>query len=134
MAMIFKEMLKPENIGEITRGDLKTLSLDQLEAFARLLGIPHSGIREKRVQRIYNALVVRHLLTESDNPNYYAAKYRLAVLKRHTKNVGSYAGLNKYGLAVGLLNWRIRCRTNGQRFYNKMRAEAANHPKQIRLF
>ncbi|HLM59162.1 MAG TPA: hypothetical protein VK308_00020 [Pyrinomonadaceae bacterium] len=132
--MIFSEMVKPQNIGDITRKNLRALSNAQLEAFARLLGIPYSGDHSKRVERIFAALETRHFLTASDDPNFYETKFSRKVLVNYTKKINCYVSSTKYGLAVGLLNWRLKCRRDGTRFYNEMRAEAAKHPKQIRLF
>lgn len=85
MAMTFFEMLKTQNIGEITRSDLRPLSLDQLEAFARLLGIPYSGRKAKRVQRIFDALSVRYFLVESED--IHAASWSNTSRKRASTSV-----------------------------------------------
>lgn len=132
--MTFSEMIKPQNIGEITRGDLRILSGAQREAFARLLGIPYSGDKDKRVERIFNALRVRRFLTESDDPNHYAVKYKRRELVKLTKLTGSFVGSTKYSLAVGLQNWRTKCRRDGEKFFEEMRTEIRKRPKQFKLF
>lgn len=132
--MIFSEMVKPQNIGEITRQDLRALSNVQLEAFAKLLGIPFSGDHPKRVERIFAALETRHFLTASDDPTFYETRYSRKDLVKYTKKINSFVSSTKYGLAVGLLNWRTRCRREGTRFYREMQTELAKSPRQIRLF
>lgn len=134
MSLIFSEMIKPENIGEVSRADLRALSMIQLEAFAKLLGIPFSGDRAKRVERIFDALSVRHFLTASDEPNFYISKYSRRELVRYTKLADSFVGSTKYGLAVGLLNWRTKCRRDGEKFFEEMRTEIRKRPKQFKLF
>lgn len=132
--MNFKEMLYSQNIGEITRGDLKKLSLKQLEVYARLLGVPYSGERNKRADRLFEALTVRHFLAQSDDPQFYATRYSVRTLKDHIKRTGGFVPPNRYAMAVGLLNWRNKCRREGAKFYKEVKEELAKQPKQIKLF
>jgi hypothetical protein len=46
---------------------------------------------------------------------------------------GIYAGLNKYGLAAGLLSWRNECRMRGQQFHADLLAARAEQPRLLRL-
>jgi hypothetical protein len=103
------------------RPDLDCLTNAELAWISRLLGIPFSGTKSQRVERILDALELRVILAACTNdPEPLAATYRLKELQAFAKRAGTYRWLNKRGVAAGLLTWRNQCRRDGQRALDEL--------------
>jgi len=106
---------------------------------ARLLGIPHTGSKAGRVNRILDAWEVRTFL--SDYADDAGAVDDLAELPRpELQRLARLAGRSphypKRALAAALLNWRRWARQRGGTFAREIRAELkrSERPRQMRLF
>ena len=129
----FYEMLQTENFSKITVFDLQSLEMKHLEAFSRLLGIHWSGDKEKRIERLYSAIRMRLKLAQVKEPDELVKNHKRTELSELAKSVGVIHYVSKYAIAVSLLNWRNKCRQNGQKFKMEMTEEIRNNP-QKRLF
>lgn len=119
------------------------LSSTQLEALCILLGIPKSGTKAQKIQRLIATVEVRVLLERylkrcnSLQEAIYTLEheYKASELKALCRQVGAfYSKLsNKYAIATSLMNWRNNCLQRGKEAYQQVKAEHAKKPKQLSL-
>jgi hypothetical protein len=114
--------LRPE---EVNPERLGAYGKDELASLAMVLNVPHSGTKAKTIERIMTGLELRHFLRHftRDQLKVLPAKY----LRKRLKSMGLFAGLNRYGMAGALLQWRNQCRLEG-----RMRLARANHYRLVR--
>lgn len=100
-----------------TQYDLETLPLVELEFLCRLMGIAHSGTKEKRIVRILSTRIVRKDLSKfQDDPDAVVASFSRDRLRWMCEQNHLWKSGNKRALAVCLLNWRNRCRAEGSKY------------------
>lgn len=119
---------------DITRSLLEPCTGDELEAMCRLLAVAHSGTKAQRMERILAACAVRAEMEswgEYDSPATAHAladeiipRYRRKELVALAKQAGAYAGLDKRGLVIGLLQWRAEARRTGSAWWQNLRARS----------
>ena len=126
------------------------LSTIQLQSLCELMGIPYSGTRPECIERLLFAWQLRNFLAsypcdESYTPEgqarfraaaeQLAADHKRDVLLGWARGAKIYLGGNKYGLAIGLLQWRQGCRRRGTAAYNqaKQNVRKAGQPRQTSL-
>ena len=117
---------------EPSRRDLKTRTAKELEMLCFVMAIPYSGTKNKRIDRIMAAWVLRTGLKDFNSPQEIKDAFKGRELKEMCKTARLWRGGNKYSKSASLLNWRNECRKKGQqrvaeaREYNrKMREERA---------
>jgi hypothetical protein len=112
--------------------ELTKLSLRELQSLAKLLGCPSYGIKETLVVRLLAQRQLRFKLARfADNADELANSYLREALRDMCREAGTWRSGNKRALAVGLLNWRDRCRARGQSFLSEMRSLAKERPQQL---
>ena len=112
--------------------ELPKLSLRELQVLAKLLGCPFSGAKEILVVRLLAHRQLRFKLARfGDDPAPLMEAYRREALRNMCKEAGIWRSGNKRALAAGLLNWRDRCRLNGQKFYQELQAASQSRPHQL---
>ncbi|NER45979.1 MAG: hypothetical protein F6J92_04685 [Symploca sp. SIO1A3] len=123
--------------------ELEALSCKCLEALSYIMGIPKSGKKVQKIQRLLDMAEVRKAIREfnppdrlnSTDPNerenweqicdvaqQLADKYLGRELRAFCKKVKRFAVSTKWGMAMSLLSWRRECNAKGQRFVQQMRA------------
>ncbi|NER50732.1 MAG: hypothetical protein F6J92_29485 [Symploca sp. SIO1A3] len=123
--------------------ELFALSCKCLEALSYIMGIPKSGKKVQKIQRLLDMAEVRKAIWEfnppdrlnSTDPNerenweqicdvaqQLADKYLGRELRAFCKKVKRFAVSTKWGMAMSLLSWRKECNAKGQRFVQQMRA------------
>lgn len=106
-------------------------TLDELSALCRLLGIPHSGTKDKRVARLLDLISLRQELAgwgEYDGDNRKAHVIAEEVMSRYTrpqlvgmaKRSKVFYSTTKRGIVIALLQWRSACRRQGQEFNREL--------------
>ncbi|MCL4296244.1 MAG: hypothetical protein KJ077_10970 [Anaerolineae bacterium] len=129
------QQLYKSNPATWTKETLTLCSLDELEGLARLLGIPYSGSRDERIERILNAVSLRVELAgwgEYEGSSVHAHELATEIITRYSKKelvvlarrAGVYYGVPKRGIVVGLLQWRDACRRRGQEFDTHLREKS----------
>lgn len=114
---------------------LEPCTLDELEALCRLLGVPYSGTKAERISRSLDMAALRgELATWGEYEGSKDRAHAIAdeVARRYTrsqlvalaKRAGIFYGVNKRGLAIGLLRWRDNCRRRGAEFLRDLRSTA----------
>ncbi|NTU86143.1 MAG: hypothetical protein HGA45_43585 [Chloroflexales bacterium] len=131
------------HLGEWTEADLAPLTALELACLCQLLGIPHSGTKERLRERIWRARHLRLVLASyelgADHEaqrqvvEALAASYRADELRSLCRAADVFAGTTKYSRAAALLQWRDGCRQRGQEAWAEARAAAQSLPKQHRL-
>ncbi|NER95069.1 MAG: hypothetical protein F6J86_14735 [Symploca sp. SIO1B1] len=127
---------------EWERLELSALSCKCLEALSYIMGIPKSGKKEQKIQRLLDMAEVREAIQEfkpperisSTDPNerdnwkeicdvaqQLADKYLGKELRAFCSKVKRFAVSTKWGMAMSLLSWRSECNAKGQRFVQEMR-------------
>ncbi|NTU81921.1 MAG: hypothetical protein HGA45_21510 [Chloroflexales bacterium] len=131
------------DLDQWVEADLERLTAQELAGLCQMLGIPHSGTKERLRERIWRARHLRLVLASyelgADHEaqrqvvEALAASYRADELLSLCRAADVYAGTTKYSRAAALLQWRDACRQRGQEAWAEARAAAANQPKQHRL-
>ncbi|NER26011.1 MAG: hypothetical protein F6J96_36040 [Symploca sp. SIO1C2] len=116
---------------EWERVELEALSCKCLEALSYIMGIPKSGKKEEKIQRLLDMAEVRLAIKDFSfkedweefkvEAQSLANKYLGRDLKALCKKVKQFAPSNKYGMASALLGWKKNCNARGQRFVQEMR-------------
>lgn len=122
---------------------LADLTAQELGGLCQLLGIPHSGSKERLRERIWRARHLRLVLApyhtgeshaqEQAAVEALAANYRADELLALCRAAGVFAGETKYSRAVALLQWRNACRQRGAEADRADRAASADKPRQHRM-
>jgi hypothetical protein len=137
------ERYTPENLSRLTG--------DELAAICNLMGIPHSGSKQRQIERMLSAREVRLLLAEyqpDDSGEWSATTTRRGRQVNYTstpttrmvqrladdysgralhdlcRKVGAYPAPTKYGKAAALIQWRNECRVRGKAMLQEARAAA----------
>jgi hypothetical protein len=130
---LFKE-LRDVHSERWNEDDLAKLSTVELEVLAKLFACPSSGAKQALIVRI---LAHRHLRLKlgrfTDDPRPLADAYRRESLRDMCREAGIWRSGNKRQLAAGLLSWRNRCRSSGQKFLAEVRTAATSKPSQLEL-
>jgi hypothetical protein len=117
-----------------TAASLDDCSIVELRTLARLLGIPEGTTKADRIERLLETAELR--LTLSRFPDGRAgaeqlvATYKGNVLREWCRQVHGWIGPTKMDRAIVLINWRTKCRKDGQAFLAELRA---NKSPQIRM-
>ena len=98
-----------------------------------MLGVAHSGTKPAKIARLLDLAELRGILAPYKRPGQMTPFFSRATLAQMCRRAGVYAGLNKYGLAAGLLSWRNDCRRRGQEFHAELRDAAEQRPRQLQL-
>jgi len=110
---------------------LPKLSLRELQTLAKLLGSPSYGTKETLVRLLAQRELRFKLARFTDNPEELAVSYRRESLRDMCREAGIWRSGNKRALSAGLLNWRNRCRAQGQAFLAEMQSLAKHRPQQL---
>jgi hypothetical protein len=111
---------------------LPKLSLRELQTLAKLLAWPSYGNKETLIVRLLAQRELRFKLARfKDNPDELASSYRRESLRDMCREAGIWRSGNKRALSAGLLNWRDRCRSRGQKFFAEMQSLAKDRPQQL---
>ena len=114
--------------------DMQKLFLGELEFLARIMGIPFSGTREKRITRLLsNRIVRKELAPFKDNPQDVVDAFDRRRLHWMCVQTNLWKSGNKYALATVLLNWRNRCRHEGSQYLQECIAASRERPIQMTL-
>jgi len=115
--------------------DLQKLSMAELQGLAKLFGAPTSGSKSELAERLLTYRKIRIRLSRyDDNAESLAQSHGRESLRSMCDALNLWKSGSKVQLAAGLLNWRNRCRVEGQTFLAEMRAEAQSRPAQLSLF
>lgn len=117
--------------------DVPTLSMLELRTLCLLLGAPKSGTKEKVSTRLLAVRIVRQRLKkyshDQEGVGAVMADWKKEQLKWMAKEAGIWRSGNKRQLAIGLLNWRTRCRAEGQKVLVQLLAASPERPRQMGL-
>jgi hypothetical protein len=114
--------------------DLSKLPSRELEFLSRIMGIAHSGTKEKRIVRLLSCRIVRKELSRfADDPGEVEPAFKRERLKWMCQQAGLWRSGNKRALATVLLNWRNRCRLEGQIYLQACINETKAQPIQLNL-
>lgn len=133
----FRQLLsKPTE--DWTEEKLNNVSGNELTDLCCLVGIPHSGTKQEKINRLLlQTGVQRRLrgygLKQGDQPTVaqiqaFADTYKGNQLKEMCRTVGCYAGATKYAMAASLISWRFGCLRRGQDCYRRAKEAARNDP------
>ena len=121
-----------------SRESLLPCSVTELDILAKLLGIPAGSTKQDRVTKLLNAAEVRVLLApygeDKDDrtiPAALASAFKAKELHDLCVRIHGWIAPNKFGRAIVLLNWRNKCRHDGQRYLDELKAAPRN--KQTRM-
>lgn len=117
--------------------DLTTLSGTELVFLCRVLGIPDYGNNETRITRLLAILICRQELSKFGS-DYAALLEVVAAFKKPRLHwMAAQACLWKSGtkiqLAQVLLNWRNKCRHDGQKYLEECEAFSRSKGQQLVL-
>ena len=117
--------------------ELPKLTMVELRTLAMLFGCPKSGNKEWLVSRLLAVRIVRMELAKFGSDyaavEALAAELRKERLKWMAEQAGTWRSGNKLQLATCLMNWRNRCRVEGQKIMDELLAARAENPKQMKL-
>jgi hypothetical protein len=123
--------------------ELGALNGKCLEALSCLMGIPKSGKKSVKIQRLLDMAQVRDVLKSFKLPDTrdhdavtevcksLAARFLGRELKALCRQVKIYCPSTKYGMASALLNWRKSCTEKGMRFLSEMRQQLQRHKNKF---
>lgn len=132
---LFSKLVYNFDAEEWNEYDLPKLSLREIQVLCRLLGSPKSGSKEKVIARLLAVRQVRLKLSRfQDDPHAIVPEFRKEALKHMAREAGLWRSGNKIQLATVLLNWRNKCRHDGQKFFEDISAELAKRPQQLAFF
>lgn len=138
----FKTLVRSP-LTEWTLPRFSELSAIQLEALCILLGIPKSGNKAQKINRLVQTAEVRLVLdryrARHETPEKgiadLANEYTVSELKDLCRKVNCFYSLpTKYAIAASLFNWRANSIKRGIEAYRQVKAEHAKKPKQLSLF
>jgi hypothetical protein len=137
-----------------TSENLALLTADELAALCQVMGIPHTGSKQRKVERIMTARGVRLLLARyqpDDGGEWSATQTHRGRQIHHTstpttrmvqrladdysgrdlhdlcRKIGAYPAPTKYGKAAALIQWRNECRVRGKAVLDEARTAAWDH-------
>lgn len=117
--------------------ELPKCSLEEVRHLAMLLGSPKSGPKEKVIVRLLAVRQVRLAVAKyplnEEGAKALVADNQKERLKWMAKEAGLWRSGNKLQLAIVVLQWRDRCRAEGQKLLAAWQAAAASQPKQLLL-
>jgi hypothetical protein len=132
---LFSRLLHNADSAEWTAENLAKLSIAELQGLAKLWGAPHSGSKLELAERLLVHRKIRLCLgAYGDDPEALANAHKREGLRSMCDALNLWKSGSKIQLAAGLLNWRNRCRQEGQSFLAQLRAEAQSRPTQLSLF
>lgn len=115
--------------------DIPKLKLKEIQFLCQALGAPKSGTKEKISVRLLAVRQVRMKVSKYDHSEEGVAAlvgdYPKEALKWMAKEAGLWRSGNKKQLAVVLLNWRNKVRSDGRKFLDQAFAAAAKAPRQL---
>jgi len=121
-----------------TAENLKICSLKELQTLSCIIGIPHSGKRDKVLPRLVALAELLYRLRRFDRKpdedhtveqvNILAQAYSGEELKAFCKIASIYAPSTKYGMAAALIKFRRSARRRGMEFV----AQAKSNPQKNR--
>ncbi len=117
--------------------DLETLPNRELEFLSRMMGIAFSGTKSARIVRLLSCRIVRRELSKFEaNPDGVKAlteQFKRSRLRWMCDQAHVWKSGNKLQLAVCLLNWRNRCRREGNAYYQRCVEQSLQEPQQLTL-
>lgn len=110
---------------------------DELEALCRLLGIPYSGTKVVKINRLLDMADLRVTLStwgEWHCDDFHEAqkkarelaeeivtRYKRSELVAMARRAKIFYGVPKFGIVVALLQWRDECRMKGYLFNDEIK-------------
>lgn len=114
--------------------DLSTLPAKELQFLCLMGGLPYTGTKEKVVVRLLSCRICRLELSKfGDDPHEVAAAFKRDRLRWMCQQANLWKSGSKVQLAVVLLNWRNRCRHEGQKFYRECVEAGKGRAHQLEL-
>ena len=112
--------------------ELQALNGKYLEALSVIMGVPKSGNKQQKIERLWAVAEVRGSMKDFSNPSDHdevkaiaqtiAASFKGKELKALCKKVKTFAPSTKYGMAASLLNWRKTCNVNGMQALQNLKS------------
>jgi hypothetical protein len=135
MSAMFSTLATDPHSEHWNEADLQKLSVAELQGLAKLFGALTSGSKPELAERllIYRKLRVR-LSRYGDDAEALANEHKRESLREMCDALNLWKSGSKVQLAAGLLNWRNRCRFEGQTFLAELRAASQSRPVQLTLF
>jgi hypothetical protein len=134
MTLLCSELWKDFNHQGWNEYDLSTLPAADLVFLCRVAGIAHTGAREKLIVRLLSCRIVRFELSKfADDPHAVAAAFNRDRLRWMCIQANLWKSGSKPQLAVVLLNWRNRCRMEGQKHLDACISETIKRGFQLLL-
>ena len=110
------------------REEVEALYAKQIACLCIVLGIPHSGTKKVKVDRLFKAIEVIKVVKEFDQSGYnqtpsresamfLADRYSSKYLRYLCKQVKIFIGYTKYMMATSLINWRHSSMKRGTKDY-----------------
>jgi len=128
----FHQMVKGLEKWRLER--LLQLKKAELKGLALLLSAPTGGTRQVLAERLLDIYNLRIVLNRyGKDPDDLVRDFKRRDLYKMCKRAKIFKSGNKRLLAAGLLNWRNRCRTKGQKVLHQCRKEGVELPKQFSL-
>lgn len=103
--------------------ELQALNSISLEALSVIMGVPKSGTKSRKIERLWAVAEVRGAMKDFVNPQSHddavkiaqeiAGRFKGKQFKALCLKVKVFAPGTKYGMAASLLNWRKTCNSNG---------------------
>jgi hypothetical protein len=137
MTSLFSKVVNDIDAEEWNEYDLPKLTLREIQCLCMLLCSPKSGTKEKVVTRLLAVRQVRIKLApfaaSREGMEAVVLSFRKEALQWMAKEAGLWRSGNKLQLANVLINWRERCRAEGQKFLQEALAQILNQPRQMYL-
>jgi len=131
---LFSELVYDFKSERSNEFELSKLSLRELQTLAKLLDCASYGTVETLVVRLLAQRELRVKLARfTDNPDELASSYQRESLRDMCREAGIWRSGNKRALSAGLLNWRDRCRAQGQAFSAEIQSVSKDRPQQLTL-
>ncbi|MBD2039218.1 hypothetical protein H6F56_00850 [Microcoleus sp. FACHB-672] len=108
---------------------------DDLSGLCQLVGIPHSGTKAKKIERLKATCEVRKFLYDcgSYEPAVIASLHKKKNLVAMAKKVGVFCHLNKFGIAASLINWQNNCNQRSRIFVKQCKDSVKRKYKQLSM-
>ncbi|MEA3211679.1 MAG: hypothetical protein QOE70_4736 [Chthoniobacter sp.] len=117
--------------------ELAKLTLNELQSLAILFACAKTGTKEELVTKVLAIRLIRIRVapyeSSRDGARELTTKFDGRALRQMCKEANLWRSGNKIQLAIGLINWRDRCRREGQKALAAAQQSAASKPRQLTL-
>jgi len=127
-----------------TREALTPLTGVELTSLCSLIGIPYTGSKERKLERIVYCAALQYRLrrydrTGEDAPDPTTVMQLSEALSGKEfaeifKTIGIYKPSTKYGCAAALIKWKRNCNRRGKDYLNMILKSKITNKKQLWLF